>query len=55
MSRSDSSRGRIPLVDNYATNITHLLWADRWIEAAWTGSAWRFKNGRDASDWLLYG
>ena len=39
---------------------THLLWVGRWIEVSRVhhpgddGWAWRFKNGRDAADWLLH-
>jgi hypothetical protein len=40
-------------------SVTHLLWADRWIEACRVhdpevGMCWRFKNGRDAADWLAW-
>jgi len=36
------------------TTCTHLLWVGRWIEVVKHGDAWIFKNGRDASDWLLW-
>lgn len=44
---------------NTATNTTHLLWVGRWIEVRSVpyfcgGSAWEFKSGRDAADWLLW-
>jgi hypothetical protein len=43
---------------NTATNTTHLLWANRWVEvraAEVCGEqAWEFKNGRDAVTWLMF-
>ena len=46
-------------VANTTASVTHLLWVGRWIEVTrvWHEHAqewaWRFKNGRDAADWLL--
>jgi len=45
---------------NTTVSVTHLLWCDRWIEVcrAWDErlqeACWRFKDGRDAADWLLW-
>ena len=41
-----------------ATNITHMIWAGRWIPAKRCEvegqPAWEFTNGKDACDWLAY-
>lgn len=55
MTGGNASRRRVTFrsTPNTAVAVTHLLWAGRWVEAVKTVAGWRFKNGRDAADWLV--
>lgn len=56
MSETPSVSSRFPTASTNAPS--HFLWCGRWIGATrvWVMNewGWRFRNGRDAADWLLW-